>query len=247
MTTSLPVAQSCCTLPPVESDYVPKGEIIKIGGLDVYIVGPKGSKNAVLVNYDIFGLQTKQVCDILSSRGYRVAMPDLCRGDPWPIAQWPPAGGFGEVMAHISKNATVESVRADMAATRAFLKTEGSVSFGILGFCWGGRIVSLISDEPEYAAIALAHPVAVSLEDAAKISAPMLCLPAQDDDKATFEAIFEVVHKNHPSSKIRRFDDVPHGFAAARGDFGDPLMAKRANEAIAEIDDFFTTHLTASA
>ncbi|KAI8608438.1 Alpha/Beta hydrolase protein [Chytriomyces sp. MP71] len=238
---------TCCTLAPVDPTYKSKGEIVKIGPLDVYVVGPKGAKNAIIVNYDIFGDHpcTRQVLDILSTHGFRVAMPDLCHGDPWPVDVWPPAGGFGEVIAHINKNANYESIQKDMAATREYLRSEGSQHFGIIGFCWGAIMVSKLSTDPAYEAVVCAHPGAIPLDVAAAIKAPVLLLPAKDDPKESFDPVFEVVVKNHPTSKQVRFDDVHHGFLAARADFSNELLAKRANEGIKLIHDFFVAHLGA--
>ncbi|KAJ3082661.1 hypothetical protein HDU99_002004 [Rhizoclosmatium hyalinum] len=238
---------SCCALPAVQSNYTSKGEVIKVGDLDVYVVGPKGSSRAILVNYDIFGDHpcTRQVCDILSTQGFRVAMPDLCRGDPWPANIWPPPNGFPEVLQHIQKNASFPEIQKNMKATQEFLRSEGSSHFGLIGYCWGGYMVALLSQDPVYEAGAIVHPAAFPLEEAAKVSCPLLILPARDDAKETFDAIFDVVVKKNPASKQRRFDDVHHGFCAARADFSDALNAQRANEAIEEMSHFFKANIKA--
>ncbi|KAI9336962.1 Alpha/Beta hydrolase protein [Obelidium mucronatum] len=243
--TTVSTAPSCCSLAPVTSNYTSKGEVITVGDLKVYIVGEKGAKNAIIINYDIFGdmVNTRQVADLLASQGFRVAMPDLCKGDPWPASVWPPTNGFGEVMAHIQKNASFPSVERDMKATQQHLISEGSQYFGLIGFCWGGVMVALLSQDVSYQAGAIIHPGGFSLEDAAKVAGPLLILPAQDDSAETFDAIFKVVSEKNPASKMRRFDDVPHGFCASRSDFGDPLRAQRANEAIAEVNSFFKANL----
>ncbi|KAJ3025134.1 UNVERIFIED_CONTAM: hypothetical protein HDU68_007446 [Siphonaria sp. JEL0065] len=238
-------APSCCTLAPVTTDYVSKGEVVSLGDLNVYIVGSKGASNAVIINYDIFGdmVNTRQVADLIASQGFRVAMPDLCRGDPWPANIWPPTNGFGEVMAHIQKNASFPSVQKDFKAVEEYLRAEGTKHFGILGFCWGGVMVALLSQDPAYEAGVLVHPGGFSLEDAAKVKAPLLILPAQDDAATTFDPIFEAIKKIQPATKMVRFDDVPHGFCASRSDFSDPLRAKRANEAIQHASSFFKANL----
>jgi hypothetical protein len=80
-------SKACCTIPPVESNYSSVGTIEKVGELDCYVVGPavslawfdclqdvKGilrviliflslvmfrqdAKKAIVIIYDIFGLQ----------------------------------------------------------------------------------------------------------------------------------------------------------------------------------------------
>jgi hypothetical protein len=53
----------------------------------------------------------------------------------------------------------------------------------------------------------------------------------------------EVLEKSDPEafkkSVHHRFDDMHHGFAAARGDWADPLNAQRANEALELVTTFF--------
>ncbi|KAJ3028432.1 UNVERIFIED_CONTAM: hypothetical protein HDU68_001658 [Siphonaria sp. JEL0065] len=248
--TTTATAPSCCTLPPIATNYVAKGEVVTLGDLNVYIVGEKGN-NAILINYDIFGdhINTRRVADLLSSHGFRVALPDLCRGNPWPGSIWPPPGGFPQVMEHIRKNASFPSVERDMKTTREYLATEGFQSFGLVGFCWGGVNVALLSQDSAYKAGAIIHSGAFSLEDAAKVSSPLLIMPAGDDAREIFDPIFEVVVKKNPASKMRRFDDVHHGFCASRfgsssiKDSSADLVIQRANEAVEEAANFFKANL----
>ncbi len=48
--------QACCSIPPVQSDYQPKGSIKPFGDFNrVYVTGPEKSDNALVCVYDIFG------------------------------------------------------------------------------------------------------------------------------------------------------------------------------------------------
>ncbi|KAI9358338.1 Alpha/Beta hydrolase protein [Zopfochytrium polystomum] len=242
-------APSCCTLAPVHQGYTSKGEVITLPGTDlkVYLTGPKGAKNAIIFNYDIFGdhPNTRQVADILGTHNFRVAVPDLLHGDPWPTSPWPPAS-FDEVFKHIFSVAPYDRVVKEVGATREYLKTvEGAEKFGLVGFCWGGRNVALLTQDPVFSAAALVHPGAVSEAEAEKVSAPLLVMPAKDDSVEVFEKLVAVVRAKPFGDRVEyhRFDDVPHGFCASRSDFSDPLMAKRANEAIAKMHDFFVKNL----
>jgi len=88
---SLTLTKACCTLPPVESNYEPKGQEITLGdGQKVYEIGT-GNRVLICV-YDIFGFHpvTKQVCDRLSAAGFRLVMPDFWRGKPWKKENFPP-------------------------------------------------------------------------------------------------------------------------------------------------------------
>lgn len=68
----------CYTLPPCESNYTPKGSLTKLDdGMDVYLVGDKGSSKGIVFQYDIFGMHpcSQQVADLLAAQGFRVAIP----------------------------------------------------------------------------------------------------------------------------------------------------------------------------
>ncbi|KAJ3204491.1 hypothetical protein HDU67_009490 [Dinochytrium kinnereticum] len=238
------VPASCCSLPPVKQDYTPVGQDVKIGDMNVYVTGEKGSKNAIVIHYDIFGdhPNTRQVADILSSHGFRVAMPDLCRGDPWPAAKWPPES-IEAVFGHILGVAPFEKVSADLTATVEFLKSEGSEKFGLVGFCWGGRNAGQLASGSLFSALALVHPGYFEPELVEKATAPMAFFPAMDDKD--FGPHAEVLKKKAfgPLVVHKRFDDVNHGFCASRSDFSNELVGKRANECIRDMHNFFTAAL----
>lgn len=55
-TTVYNTSKACCSIPPVLSDYEPKGSYKAYGGFDsVYVTGPDTSENALVCVYDIFG------------------------------------------------------------------------------------------------------------------------------------------------------------------------------------------------
>jgi dienelactone hydrolase len=65
-------------------------------------------------------------------------------------------------------------------------------------------------------------------------------------------AAFAAAHQHHSSLLLlcvvyacitQRFDDMHHGFCAARGDWTNELQAKRASEAVGIVTDFFKMHL----
>lgn len=48
--------KACCTIPPVKSDYTPKGSYAAYGGYNkVYVTGPPSTETAIVCVYDIFG------------------------------------------------------------------------------------------------------------------------------------------------------------------------------------------------
>jgi hypothetical protein len=100
-------------------------------------------------------------------------------------------------------------------------------------------------------------------DDAKEIKVPVALLPAKtDNDMVIFLFLslhllsspahpltpsqvpfMDILESTQPEvfkkSVHRRFDDMHHGFAAARGDWNDPLNAQRANEALNIVATFF--------
>ncbi|EED82516.1 predicted protein [Postia placenta Mad-698-R] len=87
---------ACCSIPPVRSDYTPKGSYKSYPGFTkVYVTGPTTPGNVALICvYDIFGFkpQTQQGADILADQlNAHVVMPDFFEPDaPWPADKFPP-------------------------------------------------------------------------------------------------------------------------------------------------------------
>ena len=67
-------------------------------------------------------------------------------------------------------------------------------------------------------------------ELAEKATNPICLLPTKDDP---MEDVQQIMEKKDVASKcfFKRYDDQVHGFLAARGDFKDEQVAKRAGEA----------------
>ena len=79
------VKMSCCPTGSLdrlgEQGYQPKGKVVRVGDLDIYVVGSGGK--CVIWNYDIFGFnsgRTKELADLLAESGFLVVMPDYFRG-----------------------------------------------------------------------------------------------------------------------------------------------------------------------
>ncbi|OBZ84836.1 hypothetical protein A0J61_07106 [Choanephora cucurbitarum] len=232
-------SKACCKLPSVESNYSPVGTIETVDDLKVYTVGPKDAKKAVVVVYDIFGLHpnTKQFCDILAKNcGWKVVMPDFLRGDYWSFER----GGMDALVAWIEKVGSIENVTPDVNRVQEQLKKDGVEAATLVGFCWGAKIsVHLTSTHPFFVGASLIHPSFVDVKDAEAAQAPILALPSKDEPDMT--EYMEVLSKKPFASLCKhvRFDDQPHGFCAARGNFEDETNVKRATEAIQLTVDFF--------
>ncbi|EKM48016.1 uncharacterized protein PHACADRAFT_109520, partial [Phanerochaete carnosa HHB-10118-sp] len=140
--------KACCTIPPVQSNYSPKGTYKAYAGFDkVYVAGPANpGKLAVICVFDIFGFkpQTQQGADILAEElGAQVYMPDFFEGDePWTLDKFPPTkpedqqkfqewfAGFANPANHVPRVIKVAEA----------LKSEGVQFIVTYGFCWGGKV-----------------------------------------------------------------------------------------------------------
>eukprot|EP00638_Chattonella_subsalsa_P023113 CAMPEP_0117884998 /NCGR_PEP_ID=MMETSP0950-20121206/19304_1 /TAXON_ID=44440 /ORGANISM="Chattonella subsalsa, Strain CCMP2191" /LENGTH=122 /DNA_ID=CAMNT_0005741653 /DNA_START=111 /DNA_END=476 /DNA_ORIENTATION=- len=110
---------------------------------------------------------------------------------------------------------------------------KACAKFGVIGFCWGGRNSMQASADPTFSACGTAHPAFLTTEYAEACQCPMIFLPSGDDPPTDdIKAVLDT--KDFGSECIyQRFDDMHHGWCAARGDYTVELQAQRASEAIA--------------
>ncbi|KAI5289049.1 hypothetical protein KEM54_004489 [Ascosphaera aggregata] len=217
--------------------YVPTGEYKTIHGLKTYVTGPSDATDAILLIYDIFGFypQTIQGADILSNSDpahkYRVFIPDFFQGEPAELAWFPPdnddkkakLGEFFKTKATPSEHTS--KIPGILAEANKLAPEEGGFkSWGVLGFCWGGKITTLLSgkDTPFKCAIQ-AHPAMLDAEDAKNITIPFATLASKDEDAATVKAFDE-------NLKVAKFTetypDQIHGWMAARSNLSDERVRK---------------------
>jgi hypothetical protein len=147
--------------------------------------------------YDIFGMyiQTIRGADILASghhetpdKGgdYKVFMPDWFGDEPADITHYPPKNpkDFAYIKAFMTGPAgpagTVPKIAPIMEAIK---KANPQIeSWAIVGFCWGGKIAALVSQEGSlFKASGQAHPSLLDIADASKIAIPHVVLPSLDE------------------------------------------------------------------
>ncbi|ORZ22631.1 Alpha/Beta hydrolase protein [Absidia repens] len=177
-------SKACCTIAPVESNYTAVGKMEQVGDLPCYVVGPADAKKAIVVIYDIFALHnnTKQFADILAKKcNYKVVMPDFFRGDACSVEL---LGDRDGLLAWIAKIGSLEIIAPQLKRVVEWLKANGAVAGGIVGFCWGAKIAAQYSaqDSPRFfAGISMVHPSFVDVKDAETACAPVLALPSKDE------------------------------------------------------------------
>ncbi|KAL1965236.1 hypothetical protein VTN77DRAFT_5990 [Rasamsonia byssochlamydoides] len=252
------ISQACCTIPPVVSKgYTPKGEYKTIGGLKTYVTGPESATEAILIIYDIFGFwpQTIQGADILATadalRKYRVFMPDFFEGSPADVAWYPP-----QTEEHKQKLSNFFQTRAQPPLTLS--KIPGIVAdadrqapggggggfkkWGIVGYCWGGKIANLTvaKDNRTFKAAAQCHPAMLDPNDAKNVTVPIVVLASKDEKPDDVKAYKEnLTVPNH----VETFPTQIHGWMAARANLDDPEVRKEYERGYKTVLGFFHQHL----
>lgn len=246
-------SQACCNVPPVvSSGYEKKGTFEELGGLKTYVTGPEDATKGIIDIYDIFGYfdQTLQGADILAagceSQKYRVFMPDWFKGEPAAIEWYPPTDEekqqkLGAWFSNWNPAETAAKVPEYLKAVQE--KNPGIKSWGIIGYCWGGKIVCLTtsSDSNPFAAGASIHPAMVDPADAKGVKVPLVMLASKEEDAAQVSA-FEAALSSSVPKHVETFSDQVHGWMSARADLEDARVKEEFARGYKTVLDFFGKH-----
>ncbi|ORY29567.1 Alpha/Beta hydrolase protein [Naematelia encephala] len=239
------MSSACCTLPPVQAEYTPKGEYIEVAGLKTYAVGPEDAKAAILFVYDIFGFspQILQGADLLASQGFRIVMPDFLVGK-YATAELFAPGHEAERDAYFSGfPGSLPSQSKPVADVAKYLKAKHS-AVGVIGTCWGYKAVILSEGVGEFEALAGIHPSFSAVEDAEKINVPLCLIPTKDEDMSIVNKIYENVEAKNPGKNfMKHFDTHQHGFMAARGSVDGGPRTEAYHEGYTILSTFFKKYL----
>lgn len=245
-------SKACCNIPPVVSKgYTEKGTYEELGGFKSYVTGPDDATKGIISIFDIFGYfpQTVQGADILAtsdhSQSYKIFMPDWFNGEPCPIEWFPPdnedkqkkLGAFFQKNSPPSVAAKVPEYFKAVSAKYPQIK-----SWAIIGFCWGGKVVSLVtssSDNPFKAGVEC-HPAMVDPADAENIKVPLALLASKDEppeDVKKFE-------QNLKGPKyVETFGDQIHGWMGARSDLEDEHVKSEYVRGYETVLKFLSQHV----
>ncbi|PVU84957.1 hypothetical protein BB560_007204, partial [Smittium megazygosporum] len=228
-----PLISACCNTQPIQAEYTPVGKKFTLGSdLECYIVGDKHAKASIIYIYDIFAKHPNayQGCDILANSGFRVIMPDWFRGDVVTMEMLQDKDRFTQFIQTKGNYAVMEK---DINAVKDYLmEKEGFSSIFSIGFCWGAKIVMNIADKnPFIKGGALVHPSLLEHSDFVNCKVPIILLPSMNEYDMAPE--YETLKAKPFGHKCfhQRFEDMTHGWCAARGEWNNPLVAARANEA----------------
>ncbi|KAH6667425.1 dienelactone hydrolase family protein-like protein [Halenospora varia] len=243
---------ACCSIPPIAAkDYVPKGEYKTIGGLKTYVTGHSSSPKGIFIIYDIFSYSSQilQGADILSTsdknQQYQVFIPDLLDGQPADKAWFPPnteekKQALGEFFKGVGAPSRAVARLPDLIA--AFEKEHANIQeWAAIGFCWGGKVISLTSSSgTPWKAAAIVHPAMLDPANASGITIPFGLLASKD------EAVEDVrkFEQNLEGPKIvKTFGDQIHGFMAARGDLEDKAVLEAYQQGYQTLLGFLAQYL----
>ncbi|KAI6081728.1 hypothetical protein F4821DRAFT_272925 [Hypoxylon rubiginosum] len=243
--------EACCNIPPIVSDdYVAKGLYEELGNYKSYVTGPADAKKGIIVIYDIFGYfhQTLQGADILATgninQQHKVFIPDWFKGKPCPIEWMPPdteekqknLGGFFSDPEHAPQ--TIVSKLPQYV--KSVLALNPSIeSWALLGYCWGGKVASLMeSDESSIFQIAAAcHPAMLDPAEANSIKVPFILLASGEEPA---DKVAEFGNKLKVRHHVETFGDQVHGWMAARGDLTNPRVKEEYARGYQTVLDFFS-------
>ncbi|KAL2269569.1 hypothetical protein VTJ83DRAFT_1753 [Remersonia thermophila] len=240
---------ACCNIPPVvSSGYQPKGTYKEYDGLKTYHTGPSDATKGLVVIYDIFGYfdQTVQGADILATshaQKYQVFIPDWFKGEPCPIELYPPKTpeqqkSLGAFFVKNPPGGVADALPGFVEKLKA--QHPEIKSWGLLGYCWGGKVVALTTsrDTNPFAVGAEIHPAMVDPSEAEGIRVPLILLASKEEPAETV-AKFEANLKNAPAKHVETFTDQIHGWMAARADLSDPRVKEEYARGYKVVLDFF--------
>ncbi|KAF7320040.1 Dienelactone hydrolase family protein [Mycena kentingensis (nom. inval.)] len=245
--------KACCSIPPVNSDYTPKGSFKSVGGFNkVYVTGA-GSTNAIVCVYDIFGFfpQTQQGADVLaSSLDTTVYMPDFFEPHgPFPLDKFPPTTdeGKADLQAFFGGPASAPATVEKLTAFVKHLKdTTSGLKVGVYGFCWGGKVTVTASAEGSpLDAAAIVHPAFLAVGDAEKLAIPLGIYPSKDEPQDEYLKIVNELAKKPFASKCdnKFYANMHHGWAAARADLAKEDNKEEFQDVYARLAGFFGKNL----
>jgi len=241
---------ACCSIPPVKSDYTPKGTYKPYAGFDkVYFTGQEKSEIALVAVYDIFGFapQTQQGADILASQlKATVVMPDFFEpSDPWPADKFPPQTDEekAKLQAFFGGAANPQKSVAKLIEVTQKLKADGAKYVGAFGFCWGGKVTILAGSAPSTPldAVAATHPAMLSSADVGSLSVPLGLYPSKDEPMDEYNKILEIIAKKPFAAKNdhKHYSTMFHGWAAARANLDDAENKKQFEDLYSTLIKFF--------
>jgi carboxymethylenebutenolidase len=208
------------------------------GAFGAYMARPKTlPAPAVVVLQEIFGVNVdmRETCDELAAQGFIAVCPDLFwRQEPdldlnhWSDAEW--KKGLALYAAYDRD----KGVRDIVDTAHAAGQLDGaSGKVGVMGFCLGGLMTFLTAAREKIDAAVAYHGGETEkyLDEADKITAPMLMHLAEEDEFISKEAQTKIkaALSNKPNVEIYSYPGCKHAFARHTGTHYNAAAAAKAN------------------
>ena len=215
-----------------------------------------GAFATILVIEEIFGVHEyiKDICRRLAKLGYFAIAPELFsrQGDPTKA-------DIGTILKDIVPKVPDAQAMSDLDATVTYAKGTGSADtdrLGIIGFCWGGRIVWFYADHNPQLKAGVAFygllggkasppsPIKPTnpLDFGSRITVPVLGLYGAKDDNIPLDLTTRMqaeLKDGGGHSQIIVYPDTPHGFYA---DYRPSYRPEAAKDAWAKAQAWFKDH-----
>jgi carboxymethylenebutenolidase len=208
------------------------------GAFGAYMARPKTlPAPAVVVLQEIFGvnMDMRETCDELAAQGFIAVCPDLFwRQEPgldlnhWSDAEW--KKGLALYAAYDRD----KGVRDIVDTAHAAGQLDGaSGKVGVMGFCLGGLMTFLTAAREKIDTAVAYHGGETEkyLDEADKITAPMLMHLAEEDEFISKEAQTKIkaALSNKPNVEIYSYPGCKHAFARHTGTHYNAAAAAKAN------------------
>jgi carboxymethylenebutenolidase len=208
------------------------------GQFQAYIARPNRSfAPAVVVLHEVFGVNTdmRETCDELAAHGFIAVCPDLFwRQEPgldlnhWSDAEW--KKGLALYAAYDRDKGVRDIVDTAYAAGHL---DGASGKVGVMGFCLGGLMAFLTAAREKIDAAVAYHggDTEKYLDEADKITAPMLMHLAEEDEFISKEAQAKIkaALSGKPNVEMYSYPGCNHAFARHTGTHYNAAAAAKAN------------------
>jgi len=243
---------ACCSIPPVQSEYTPKGTFKSVGDFKkVYVTG-ESTDTAIVCVYDIFGYfpQTQQGADIIASTLKTVVyMPDFFEPNaPFPSEDFPPSTDAGKkaLQEFFGGTANPQAAVKKLTAFGNTLKSGGAKKVGAYGFCWGGKVsLSAGGESTPFESVSIVHPAMLSVDDANKLTVPLGIYISKDEPVDEYIKVLEAIAKKPFATKNdnKYYANMFHGWAAARADLKNQDNKEEFENLYTRLAEFFSKTL----
>ncbi|XP_051193973.1 endo-1,3;1,4-beta-D-glucanase [Lolium perenne] len=233
----------CCANPPTPNHDVGEGKVVEsFGGLRSYLAGAEESKLAVVLISDIYGFEApnlRNIADKVALSGYFVVVPDFFHGNAYVPGD--------DVHVWIKEHTTDKGFE-EAKPVIDVLKEQGVSVVGAAGYCWGAKVVAELAKANEIQAAVMLHPSFITDDDIKEVKCPIAILGAETDVTAPPEQVkqFEQVLSSSSTGIgyfVKIFPGVSHGWTV-RYDNNDAAAVKSAEEALADMTDWFNKNLS---